>query len=642
VLTVDELLLEIERKERASSDLLAFAEYMSQFPLRPSQVEYLSVENNVWCAPPQSGKTHAAALRVAFALAKGAKVQLFSYNADSARYLSKRVKTIVESPKYKALFPHVGPPELVASPVGQPMYEFAPDLVVIDEPIDRRSDDAANPTKLKRLKSWLRTDVLPACSNVILSCHRTSAGDMTTMLPDPIPLIHAAEGSNTEEDPIRWRTWYLQNPPSMDCVQDIVDAVPYVPREGFAEYHRNNKRSALTVAHRRAGKTVARVNRLIRAAIECELPSPRYCYLAPYFVQAKDIAWNYLKHYTFPLSVKINESELSVTFQHNGAQIRLYGADNEDRLRGMYFDGVVADEAQDISPSTLTQVILPTLADRKGWLDMSGTPKGWDNLLGVTYKAAKDDPEWFVQVLRASETGILDEDELARMRKLMPQNEYEQEFECSFDAAVTGAYFAQEMKDAQDSGRITSVPYDKALEVHTAWDLGISDSMVIWFFQLVGREVRFIDYYAASGYGLDHYAAELRKRKYNYGFHYGPHDVMVRELGTGKSRKEVAFGLGLDFTPAPNLAVKDGIDAARIMLPRCWFDAEKTAKGLDALRQYQEKINKTTGQSMGPLHNWASHPADAFRIAAVCIENPQPRKLELATEWGRVVGGWMG
>ena len=205
MLPVEELLLEIERKERASSDLLAFAEYMSQFPLRPSQVEYLSVHPSVWCAPPQSGKTHAVALRVAFILAQGAKVQLFSYNADSSRYLSKRVKTIVDSPKYKALFPQAGPPELSFGPVGQPMYEFAPDLVVIDEPIDRRAEDATNPTKLSRLKSWLRTDVLPACPNVILSCHRTSAGDMTTMIPNPFPLIHAAEGPNTEEDPIHWR-----------------------------------------------------------------------------------------------------------------------------------------------------------------------------------------------------------------------------------------------------------------------------------------------------------------------------------------------------------------------------------------------------------------------------------------------------
>jgi hypothetical protein len=401
--------------------------------------------------------------------------------------------------------------------------------------------------------------------------------------------------------------------------------IPYRPREAFAAYHASTKRFAVTVAHRRAGKTVARINKLIRKGVECTLPQPRYGYIAPYFVQAKDIAWQYLKHYSAPLMLaagggKRNEAELSITLPHNGAVVRLYGADNIDRMRGLYFDGLCVDEAQDIAPSALTSVLLPALADRKGWLDLSGTPKGWGNLLGKSYKAAQADPEWSVQLLRASETGILDDGELALMRRNMPANEYDAEFECSFDAAVTGAYYAPALTQAQTDGRIAGVPYDRAAKVHTWWDLGVADSTVIWFVQLVGREIRVIDYYEANGKGLDHYAKVLQDRGYLYGQHIAPHDIAVREFGSGRSRIETAQALGIKFDTAPNLPVKDGIDATRMVLGRCWFDAQRCATGLDALRQYREHYDDKRGVSRGPLHNFASHAADAFRYGVVALE----------------------
>lgn len=397
--------------------------------------------------------------------------------------------------------------------------------------------------------------------------------------------------------------------------------IDYAPRPAFAPYHENEKRFALTVAHRRAGKTVARINKLIKEAAVCRKDAPRFAYLAPFYIQAKDIAWNYLKSYANPIlqGKSPNESELSVIFPHNGAQIRLYGADNAERLRGLYFDGLVADEAQDIRPSTLTQIILPALSDRQGWLDLSGTPKGWGNLLGETYKRAKEDPEWFVQIIRASETGIIPQDELARLKRSMPANEYEQEFECSFDAAITGAYYAEGIRRLEADGAICAVPYDPMFRVHTAWDLGIADSMSVWFFQIAGREIRVIDYYEASGYGLDHYAGMLRERGYNYGQHFGPHDIEVREIGTGKSRREIALGMGLNFDVLANLPIKDGIDAARMTLPRCVFDIKKTAIGLDALRQYREKVDEKRGISLGPLHDWSSHAADSFRYLAMSL-----------------------
>lgn len=421
--------------------------------------------------------------------------------------------------------------------------------------------------------------------------------------------------------------------------------IPYTPRQAFRPYHETDKRYCLTVAHRRAGKTVARINKIIRKAFDCELQSPRYGYLAPYYVQAKDIAWAYLKHYAAPLlslGGRINESELSITLPHNGALIRLYGAENAERMRGVYFDGLAADEAQGIPPSVLTQIIYPALADRRGWLDLSGTPKGWGNLLGETYKVARSDPEWFVQVLKASETGILPPDELERLRKMMPANEYEQEMECSFDAAITGAYYARELTQAEEQGRITRVPYDPALKVHTAWDLGVSDNTTIWFYQAIGREVRVIDHYTASGYGLDHYARVLQEKRYLYGKHIGPHDIKVRELGTGRSRIETARGLGINFVVCPDLSVEDGISAVRMMLPRMWFDAEKCAKGLDSLKQYREKIDEKRMVSLGPLHDWTSHDADAFRYLCVAHRDeqaPNARKPNQRTHHGSA--GWM-
>ncbi len=404
--------------------------------------------------------------------------------------------------------------------------------------------------------------------------------------------------------------------------------IDYEPRPAFEPYHETDKRFCLTVAHRRAGKTVARINKLIKYAAICERPNPRYAYLAPYFVQAKDIAWLYLKQYAAPiidnLGGKVNEGELSLQFSHNRAVIRLYGADNADRLRGLYFDGIVGDEAQDIKPSVLTQIILPALADRKGWLDLSGTPKGWGNLLGETYKRAKDDPAWFVQILRASETGLIDPEELAHLKASMPQNEYEQEMECSFDAAITGAYYARELTEAEKSGRIGNVPYDPMLKVSTYWDLGVADSTAIWFVQVTAREIRLIDYYEASGQGLDHYARVLTEKRYLYDDHWAPHDIQVRELGSGKSRLEIAAGLGITFRITPNIGVKDGIDALRMTLPRCYIDAKRCALGLDALRQYREKVDEKRGVSQGPLHDWTSHAADAARYMAVALQEKQP------------------
>jgi hypothetical protein len=413
--------------------------------------------------------------------------------------------------------------------------------------------------------------------------------------------------------------------------------IPYLPRAVFRPYHADTKRFSVTVAHRRAGKTVARVNRVIRAAVECTLPYPRFGYVAPYYVQAKDIAWLYFKHYCDPLiqlGAKVNESELSITMPHNKAAIKLYGAENAERMRGLYFDGISLDEAQGFPKSVLTTVILPALADRKGWLDAAGTPKGWANLLGELVKLARSRPqEWFLQILKASETGILPGDELATLRQLMSENEYAQELECSFEAAITGAVYGKQIAAALETGRIMRVPPLPDVSVHTAWDLGFDDATAIWFFQITGpRELRILGYYENSGQDIRHYCEavydwclERGIGRKQIGKHYVPHDAANKLLAAGgRSIVEQAAALGVTMYVVPATNQQNAIEAFRKTLEYCWFDEQECEQGLDALRQYQFEFDedKKIFRSK-PRHDWSSHAADAGEIIGQVWRAPQ-------------------
>ena len=391
------------------------------------------------------------------------------------------------------------------------------------------------------------------------------------------------------------------------------------------------------MAHRRAGKTVACINDLVARAASCDKNNPRFAYIAPQLNQAKDIAWAYLLEYTdcFGDDRKANQSELWIELPNNGARIRIYGADNPDRLRGIYLDGVVLDEFGDMDPTVWTQVVRPALSDRKGWAVFIGTPKG-KNTFHKLWTAAQDDDDWFTLKLAASQTGRLDDKELADAKKMMSADEYAQEYECSFDAAVRGAYYAKELIEAEDAERVTSVPHDPRLLTHTAWDLGMADSTVVWFLQTHGMETRVIDVLKGEGVALDWYARQLQERGYLYGNHYLPHDVEVRELGTGKSRKEVLEGLGIKVTVCPNIPVADGIQAVRMLLPTCWFDKVKCKEGLEALRMYRRDYDdKRQEFRLNPLHDWTSHYADAFRYFAVGHRDSAPamKSTRRDTRW---------
>jgi phage terminase large subunit len=409
----------------------------------------------------------------------------------------------------------------------------------------------------------------------------------------------------------------------MDETQRII--LPYAPRRVFVPFHDRKERWACIVAHRRCGKTVACINDTVRRAVMLEREHGRFAYVAPFLAQAKEVAWDYLKRYADPITKDKNESELWVELL-NGARIRVHGADNPDRLRGAYLDGVVMDEVADMRPSVWGEVVRPMLADRKGWAVFIGTPKG-RNEFHALWERAQTTPDWFSAMLRASDTNILPAEELDLARQDMTPEQYEQEFQCSFDAAILGAYFGKEIAQAERDGRITDVAYDPAVKVYTAWDLGIGDSTAIWFWQVAGNEIRVIDHYEAHSQGLPHYAGVLAAKPYAYAADWVPHDARVRELGTGRTRVETLVKLGRQPRLVPNHEVEDGINAARMTLPKVWFDRDKCRDGIEALRQYRAEFDeKTKAFKNKPRHDWACHSADAFRYLCMAWREmtPQP------------------
>lgn len=425
--------------------------------------------------------------------------------------------------------------------------------------------------------------------------------------------------------------------------------IDYAPRALQKAVHRamQRHRFGVLVCHRRFGKTVLSVNELIRGALTCRKKRPRFGYLAPTYRQGKAVAWDYLSHFSRVIPGAVpNVSELRWDYP-NGGQVRIYGGDNPDSLRGLYFDGVVLDEYGLHPPKVFTEVVAPALSDRGGWALFIGTPNGRNQFYEIAQKAkqmqAAGHPDWHFAEHRASQTGYVEPGELDAARRVMTEDEYQQEYECSFEAAVKGAIYAKELEQAHEQGRITRVPYDPALPVDTDWDIGIGDAMAIWFSQsLRTGEVRLIDYYEASGEGFPHYATVLKDKGYSYGAHWAPHDIQVRELASGRSRLEAAAALGIRFQVAPRVGVEDGIHAARLLFPRCWFDADKCRPGLEALQHYRRDYNTRLNEFKAtPVHDWASHGADAWRGLAVRQQPPKVKK-ELG-EFGAVAPStsWM-
>lgn len=408
--------------------------------------------------------------------------------------------------------------------------------------------------------------------------------------------------------------------------------IGYRPRPLQEYLHKRCKRFSVIVCHRRFGKTRFALAHLLTKALGNEQINPNYAYVAPTYGQAERVAWTYLKDHVKDIpTVKINEAKLRVEIfrpdKGDKITIWLLGAENPDSIRGIYLDGVILDEYAQCDPTIWGETVRPLLSDRKGWAIFIGTPKGMNAFYDMYKQAVRlqaEQPQlgWFAFVAKASVTNIIEHEELMGAKMEMSEEEYEQEFECSFSAALVGAYYGKYMNTLEAKGQISAVPYDPICVVDTYWDLGIGDSTTIWFVQTVGKEIRIIDYIEHSGVGLEWYVKQIKERGYIYGEHWIPHDGAARELGTGKTRQETLQSLGIRTRIATRQTVDDGINAVRMLLPQCWFDAVKCKRGIEALKSYERKWDSKNKIFLdSPLHNWASHASDAFRVFAT-VHNP--------------------
>lgn len=438
--------------------------------------------------------------------------------------------------------------------------------------------------------------------------------------------------------------------------------IPYRPRKWAEAFHASLQRFAALILHRRAGKTTAVLNHHLRAALDDdwerrrllsirpdlterdldELIKPpggrHYGHILPTLKQAKSVAWDKLKHYAAVIPGAVpNESELLIKLP-NGNKVQLFGADNPDSFRGMAFSGLSFDEYSQMAANIFTEVLSKALADHLGYCVWLGTIKGRDHLFRQ-WDAFRANPLlnfalWQdIDKSLATEDGVtikvletaMEDDRKLVAQGLMPQDEFDQEWYLSVEAAIQGAFYRSQMYDALKQGRITRVPWDPALPVDTDWDIGMSDAAVVIFSQSTrSGEVRLIDYEEAEGEPLPYFIRLMRERPYVYGKHYPPWDATVKQFGSGKSTVQVAADLGLKFEmPDKNPGVLSGIDAARLLIPKCWFDEVKAARLVECLRNYRKTFNSRLDTFTGvPVHNQFSHGADAFRGLAVRYRIP--------------------
>jgi hypothetical protein len=391
--------------------------------------------------------------------------------------------------------------------------------------------------------------------------------------------------------------------------------IQYSPRKwAIDNFHNDTHRYKVLVLARRSGKTVASINHLIRESI---LNKGNYAYIAPFQKQAKMVAWDMLKKYTKDIpDIVINESSLQATLP-NGSKISCLGSDNADALRGISLQGVILDEYAQHKSSVWGEIIRPMLADTQGFAIFLFTPKGRNQAYDM-YKKALNDPEWHTIAMNVYEVGELAESEIASLKRDMTTDEFNQEMMISFDSAVQGAVYAEEFEKMKAGKRITNVKYDSALPVHTAWDLGVSDSTAILWFQKIGTEFHIIDCYENNGKGLDFYIKLVNEKDYIYGTHFAPHDIKARELTTGKTRLEIAQTLGIDFEVLPAMATMDSINATRLRLRNTWIDTT-CEKLIDYLGLYHFEWNDSRGSfSDKPKHDYTSHMMDALKYFGVC------------------------
>lgn len=399
--------------------------------------------------------------------------------------------------------------------------------------------------------------------------------------------------------------------------------IPYQPRSWARKLHDTTKRWVVLVLHRRAGKTVACLNHLQRDALRTA--NSKYGYIAPTYRQAKDVAWDMIKHYARPVpGVEFNEAELRVDYP-NGSRIRLYGADNPDALRGIALWGVVFDEYSQQPSNIFTEIIRPALADHKGYAIWIGTPKGKNDFYRL-YEYGKTDVNWLSLLLTVNETNVLDTDELADARKMMSEDEYSQEFLCSFETAVKGAVYGKEWAELIQAGRLQRIEYDPNLPTYSAWDFGIGDATAVGIYQVppLGKEVRLIDYYENTDQILQHYIEWLKNKPYKLSMSYGDPAGKQRNLLTGRSvfedlnsaKTTQYLGYPLSMFSRPSHVI-DKIHSTKKLLQILWVD-ERCKAFINAITNYHYQWDEAKGEyKPDPYHDWSSHAMDQLGYFSV-------------------------
>lgn len=413
--------------------------------------------------------------------------------------------------------------------------------------------------------------------------------------------------------------------------------IPYSPRNWAKELHNSLKRWIVLVLHRRAGKTTAVLNHLQRDCLK--VPKSQYAYIGPTYKQSKRIAWDIIKSISFQIpKIGYNEAELTVKYP-NGSKLFLAGSENVDSLRGIPLWGGCQDEAS-LQPSNLfSEVISKCLADHLGYWIWLGTPKG-KNEFFRTYQNALNNPDWTClfktiddslrdeqgETIRNLGQALQDDKKLVQ-QGLMTEDEFYQEWYCSFDASIKGAYYAGEISRLRQENRFRILPHSPYHKVYDVWDLGVGQQLAIGFYQRIDGEMRMIDYWEGSNTdGIPQAIKALIEKPYIYGKHFAPHDIETTDISTGKSRKDTAKTLGWNFVVLPKLLVDDGIHAGKLMFNHLFVDSNKCSLWLDAISQYHQEWDDKRGMFLEkPYHDWTSHPADVHRYAAIAenmmIEN---------------------
>lgn len=411
--------------------------------------------------------------------------------------------------------------------------------------------------------------------------------------------------------------------------------LPYSPRDWQKQAEKELDKFTVMVVHRRAGKTFFAVEQLFERALFTNRPRPQVAYIAPSYKQAKQVCWEYIKQWAKCVpNTKVNESELRVDLP-NGGRIMVLGAENPDSLRGIYLDYAILDEVADMPENLWGEVVFPTLTDRSGGALFIGTPKG-RNYFHDLYVKGKTAPGWNSLILDINDTDVFKREEEAvfdndgnkeftiediEKEYVGREEEYRQEYECDWDAAIKGSYYGKLLDLAEKEKRVSKVPYDSTLPVITAWDIGL-DGNAVWFVQIINDRIHIVDYIHESEKDITETISTVKNRPYMYDYAILPHDVKKRIPGAlGATTNTLFKNAGLKTKVTPKLGKQEGIQVAKSILSKCYFDYDRTQDGLNSLRQYRAKYDSINGVYLkDPVHDEHSHPADAFRYLAIGLK----------------------